>query len=235
MAVCVLAAILSLLLGIYTYSELDNPEPRRIEHLRRHIRLTVSHISHRKVLFILAMTFCTFVVLYGSVISYLPVLLSLEYTTSSYQTGVFYAVCAVCSAVAASVMGPLIKRLSVISILWLSAGLQLISLVPLWHTPSLSFLVASIGVFGVAIGLNFPARLSLLLDIAVPEERAELMSLNGMVAALGMAVGPALAGLVADHFGIRAVFALGSLVTCGLFLLLATLSLKQMNHKPTDR
>ena len=219
-----LLPVFSLLLGIYTYSQLDNSETRRTQQLRRHIRLTVGHISHRNVLVIFGITFCTFVVLYGPVISYFPVLLSLEYATSSYQTGVFYAVCAVCSAVAASVIGPLVKRLSVICILWLSACLQLISLVPLWKTPSLSLLVASIGVFGVAIGLNFPARLSLLIDIAVPEKRAEVMSLNGMVAALGMAVGPAVTGLVADHFGIRAVFGVGSLVTCSLFALLASFS-----------
>ncbi len=221
----------SLVLAAAVFTSLDNPEPKCEDRLGRHFREALIQIGRWEIVVVFTVTFATFAVLYGPIMTYFPILLAVDHATSTYQTGLYYAACALSSAIASSMMGRLTKSRSPVSILHFSAWLQLFSLVLLCIAVSRVQLILALSTFGFAIGLNFPSRLSFLTERTAPERRAGLMALNGTVAALGMAMGPFAAGVITEYSDVRGAFLLGALITCAMIPLLLLL-LRRASNRP---
>ena len=80
----------------------------------------------------------------------------------------------------------------------MSAGVPFIKGVPL--------LIASRVLYGVGLGISFPVIMGLSIKRVDREQRASAMGFFQAVYALGMFVGPALSGFVADGLGISGMF-----------------------------
>ncbi len=94
-------------------------------------------------------------------------------------------------------------------------------------TTLLTPLISSLGLlalsrmgYGVGQGLIYPTLMGLSIRAVPPPERASAMGIFQAVYALGMFGGPAISGLIADHWGLGVMF----LVTGGLSLGMALLA-----------
>lgn len=155
-------------------------------------------LADRRVLGLFAVTLVTFVLLYGAVITYLPILMDERFGSSSTVIGIVTAVQALASGLAATQIGRLVTVMRQTSLVALGfvayavAGL-LFPVLPAWW---LLFLPSV--VFGVGMGLNLPVALNLITGLVPAEHRAAVLALNGTVLRLGQTVGPvAVAGAFA--------------------------------------
>lgn len=80
--------------------------------------------------------------------------------------------------------------------------------------PTLTLLFVGRVIAGVT-GASYSTAYAYIADISPPEKRAQNFGLTGMAFGLGFIVGPAIGGLVGEHFGTRAPF----FVAAGLALL----------------
>ena len=112
-------------------------------------------------------------------------------------------------------------------------GLALVA-APLFVFPFLtrfSLLVACQAVMGLGVGFAFPTLMGMALQAVEPEARASAMGVFQSVYALGMTLGPAVSGVVADRWGISGVYlSTGAIVVAAA--LAAVLLLRERAHEP---
>jgi MFS family permease len=162
----------------------------------------------------------TFVILYGSFHTYLPILMAVRFRVSSLVIGLMASSMSLSNALLASQAGRLGRMYGERNVLRTSFILFALALVLIPLMPRLALLLLPTLVYGCAQGMNIPATQALLSDLAPEENRAIFMSLNGMVLRLGQTIGPLLMGWVFVAFGPEAPFYAGALLGLALFAVL---------------
>lgn len=175
-----------------------------------------SAVFHKTTLLLLGTSVMTFIILYGSFLTYLPFFLSLRYGASPLHVGLVAAAMSVASAVTASMSRFLAERLSercrlTGAFLLYAGGLALILLIPTCCGTVLPAVF-----FGIGQGLNMPTLLTMLTALAPEENRAVFLSLNSMSLRLGQTLGPVLMGGVFSFFGIESVFISGAVLALAM-------------------
>jgi len=72
---------------------------------------------------------------------------------------------------------------------------------------------------GAALGIGYPALMGMSIERVADSERTIAMGLHQAIYAIGMFVGPALSGVVADHIGLQPMFGITAVVMLALGLL----------------
>jgi MFS transporter, ACDE family, multidrug resistance protein len=150
--------------------------------------------------------FLTFIMLYGTFLTFFPILLDQDFEKSSFAIGLILSGSSLITAVAASQLGRLAKRFGesklilTASILYFFIFLMIPSIDNIWY------LILPVAIFGVAQGINIPGMLNMLTGQAPPEYRAAFLSVNWMVIRIGQALGPYLLGLMYVWYGIDGTF-----------------------------
>lgn len=88
-------------------------------------------------------------------------------------------------------------------------------------------LVLIIGINGAVIGINQPARLSLISSLVPRDHLPTAVAINSLVFNLARFIGPAIAGLVILYYGTAAVFLLNALSFISFLLALSRLHLPE--------
>ena len=78
--------------------------------------------------------------------------------------------------------------------------------------PTIAFLIVARLLSGIAAA-TFPTVNAYIADVSPPEKRAANFGLTGAAFGIGFVLGPALGGLVGDHWGTRAPFFVAAAVT----------------------
>lgn len=201
-------AVLPLALLIYLF--LDNPEPESGESFGEYLRGAVSAINSGRVLGLCLISLLSFVILYGPFVTYVPVLLEERFDLSPAYIGAIVSVSSLFTAVAASQIGRLCSLFNELSVFRAAFILWTITLAAIPALPSPWAIAVGVAVFGLAIGMNFPVRISLLTALAPPNRRAALLAVNSMLLRFGQTIAPVLSGLVLAGAGIDAVFWAGA-------------------------
>ncbi len=162
----------------------------------------------------------TFVILYGSFHTYLPILMARKFGASSLAIGLMASSMSISNAVLASQAGRLGRIYEERNVLRTSFILFALALVLIPLLPGLPFLLVATLTYGCAQGMNIPATQALLSNLAPEENRAVFMSLNGMVLRLGQTIGPIVMGLLYVRLGPQAPFYAGAILGLALFALL---------------
>ncbi len=162
----------------------------------------------------------TFVILYGSFHTYLPVLMSARFKASPLAIGLMASSMSISNAILASQAGRLGRSYEERNVLRTSFLLFALALILVPLMPGFFFLLFATTLYGCAQGMNIPATQALLSDLAPEENRAVFMSLNGMVLRLGQTAGPLVMGLVYLHLGPEAPFYAGALLGLVIFAVL---------------
>jgi MFS transporter, DHA1 family, multidrug resistance protein len=73
-------------------------------------------------------------------------------------------------------------------------------------SPTIATLIAWRFVAGVGSAMYMTGAMAFLADIATPDRRARFLGTNQAALQLGVSIGPAIGGLIAEQFGLRAPF-----------------------------
>ncbi|MGK9368724.1 MFS transporter [Melioribacter sp. Ez-97] len=206
---------------------LKNPETSRKQTLKEYLSNALHSIKSRDAVILFSISLVTFILLYGSYLTYLPFLLNKTYKFNSAHIGIVMSIMSFTTALVSSRLGKLSAILSYKKIMSLSFLLYGIALLGLSLSNTIWLLLTSIIIYGFGQGLNLPTIQTLLSGIAPFEYRAAFMSVNGMVLRTGQTIGPALMGIAFSLGGLHAVFYSGAFLA---FLALIPISLISVNQ-----
>ncbi|MGB3903984.1 MAG: MFS transporter [Anaerolineae bacterium] len=182
--------------GLAVLFSLHNPEPKNVQDFRQYLRTTGQIIASRRVVGLFAISTITFIILYGSYLTYFPLFIEDSFAVSPLIIGLIMSVSSVATAVTSAQLGRLAKLSSERTLITAGCILYAVSLVTIPFVSNIWLLLIPTVVFGVAQGINIPSLMALLADLAPMEQRGALMSINGMVLRLGQTLGPLIMGAV---------------------------------------
>lgn len=207
-------------LGLIVLFSLKNPEPKKQKNFKEYIHAAWNSIKKRRVIMLLIVSTLTFIILYGSYLTYFPILAGQSFQAAPLIIGLLMSAMSIVTAVTSSQLSKIAKifsKMTLIKATYLFYGLGLIVFVAV---PNLWLLLLPTAVFGIGHGLNFPSIQTLLAEMAPIEYRAVFMSINGMVLRLGQTLGPVFMGLIYTVWGIEGAFLAGAGFSAAAFLLL---------------
>ena len=199
--------------------------------LREYFGGVLRSLGRREVFGLFTVSAATFVLLYGALLTYFPLLMDERFGFSPGRIGIFLAASSLTTAAVSMRLGGLADRFGEGILIRAAFGCYAAALVlvPLLPSPWLMLLPSAL--FGAGMGLNMPSLLTLLSGLAPSRHRGAFMALNGTVLRGGQTLGPFLGGLVYGLGGVDAVFAVGAgaaVLTAGL----ATLTVPRRNEGP---
>lgn len=179
----------------------------------------VSRTPRNVILFTL--TFFTFVMLYGPMISCLPMMARDVFLLNTAAIGSITVASSLGAAVMASQLGRLSRRYSSARLMGIAQVFYIAALVlfPFMTNPWMLALPAIL--FGFGQGLNVSSILAALVADAPPAQRGAIMAANGMLLRLGQTTGPVLFGVITAGFGFSISFFAGAALACLMLALIA--------------
>lgn len=215
--------IVAVPLAVWALFVLVEPEPGEEVELGEYVR-RVGQIAAMPRTLIAAMAgFLAFVLLYGGVITYFPLLLEQRFGASSVVIGVLQSSMSVVVAIVSSQVGRLVERYSerslfTVGFLGYGAGLVLLPAMP-----GTAWFVIPMAVFGMGHGLVVPNIQTFMTRLAPGQFRAATMSLYNIAIRLGQTVGPLALGWV-YVYGFDQLFLSAGAIGFAWFALLAVVA-----------
>ena len=209
--------LLALPLGIFVIFGLNNPEPKDHQGIGEYFRRIWKNINQRSVWGLFLVNMLVFVLLYGSYLTYFPILLSERLQASSVRIGLMMSIMSLVTAATSSQLGRINKRFQSKTILLFGASFYFLSMLSLLISQSWIQIVVSVIVFGLGHGLLVPSIQNLLVGFTSIKERAAFMSVNSMVLRIGQTIGPLLIGIFYAIGNLQASFIAGAIVAMMMF------------------
>jgi MFS family permease len=189
------------------WSRLESPRPNRESHFKQYMLRAVKLALTRRALGLFGTTTVTFVILYGMVITYLPIHLADRFGAESWAIGVVIAAASLTTAAMASQLRKVADRLSTKVMVMTAFVLYGLAATLLPMMPGLWWTILPACVFGMAQGLNVPSIQTMMAELAPMELRGAFMALNGTVLRIGQTLGPVIMGAAFTLAGLDGVFA----------------------------
>ncbi|UCG50506.1 MAG: MFS transporter [Candidatus Latescibacterota bacterium] len=215
--------------GLLVLFWLKSPEPKSKQRLGIYFINVWRSVRKLPVIGLLLGGLVTFIVLYGSYLTFFPFLIENAYGGSPLEIGLIMSATSVTTAITTARLGRLARRYSEKSLLTAGYLLFAVSLVLVPYVRTLWLLLIPSAIFGVAAGINITNIISLLAGFARTEQRAAMMSINGMVLRLGQTLGPIVMAGVFGMWDLEGVFFVGALFSLGMFFL-AAIMVKQVDE-----
>lgn len=209
--------------GLLVMCCLKNPEPDNAQSIKLYLGGVWRSIKNRQAVVLFIAGTVTFIILYGSYMTYFPFLIANSFGASALVIGIVMASMSLSTALTASQMSRLVKTNSEKTLLNMAFILYTLALVIVPLVTNLWLMLIPTIIFGVAHGLNIPNLYTLLTGLAPTRHRAAFMSINGTVLKLGQTLGPVLMGAFFVVWGMSGVFYVGAGVAITMFLLLVAL------------
>ncbi len=185
---------------------LDNPEPTNSQGLREYLADAWSAICTRQVFTLFVLGIITFMVYYGSYLTFLPLLIEDSFSLSPFAIGLIISISSVAAAVTSSQLGRLTRLSSERVLLGIASVLYVVSLLMMPAIPTPWLFAIPTTLYGIAGGITMPSLITLLSGLAPMEQRGVLMSVNGTVFRLGQTLGPVVMGVLYGVAGMGGVF-----------------------------
>lgn len=190
----------------------EKPRSRPLP-LGTYFRALLREARKREILGLLLASLGTFVMLFGTVVTYVPFLLAQEFAAGPALIGTVF-LCQSLGTIAITWSTPLIFRKTGPRVrLLLAFGLFSTAMILFPHIRNLKAAFLPALLIGLGQGLNIPTLQNLLISFACPEFRGGLLALNATILRLGQTLGPLLMGLAYGTAGIRGVFMAGLAVS----------------------
>ena len=202
--------ILAIPVGLLVLISLKNPEPMKKLELKVYLKETFKSVRKKDALGLFIASTFTFIILYGSYLTYFPVLMDSRFRAYPWMIGLILSAMSVTTALAASQLGKLTARYSAKRLLLFAYLVYAVGLLLITQITSLWWLILPAIIFGLGHGINIPCIQTLLASMAPLEFRASFMSFNGMVLRLGQSLGPLIMGLVLGLSSLSGVFIAGA-------------------------
>ncbi len=210
--------LLAIPIGLASLFWLTAPKPEYVLTLRKYISQIGEVLQDRQVAGLFIVSTSIFIMLYGAIITYLPFLVISLFSVNSFIAGLVVSFISVTAAVTSFLVGYLIRRFSMKALLIAAFPFIALGLFLIPFAPTLLIILIPVGIFGVGMGLAIPTTQNLLVNLAPMENRAAVMSLNGLVLRLGQTLGPLIMALVLAFWALPGVYWVAALIGLSLIL-----------------
>jgi MFS transporter, ACDE family, multidrug resistance protein len=210
--------LLAIPIALLVFFSLRNPEPHNEQDLKEYAGSIWESVKDRRVVGLFCSTLIVFVVLFGPLITYLPIFMSATYGSSSLVIGLVIATASLTTALASTQEGWLTSHFSEKNLIRTSFVLYAVALVLVPLVPSVWLLLVPTIIFGVAQSLNLPPAFSLLNEAAPDENRGAFISINSTILRLGQTLGPVVMSTAAIPFGLGGAYIVGAALAAAMFL-----------------
>ncbi len=210
--------LLAIPVGLAVLFWLTVPKPGHILTLGKYFGQIRVTLQNKQVVGLFIVSTSIFIMLYGAIITFLPFLVIAAFLVNSFIAGLVVSFISVCAAIMSFLVGYLIRRFSMKSILITAFPFVAFGLFLIPFAPTLLILLIPVGCFGVGLGLAIPTTQNLLVNLAPMENRAAVMSLNGLVLRLGQTLGPLIMAVVLAIWTLPGVYWVAAVI--GLTLIL---------------
>ncbi len=217
-----LLPLLAIPLALVCMSRLHTPEPQGKEGFAQYARTALRLLTAKRALALFSCTLLTFVILYGPIVTYLPVLMHERFASPPIVIGMVFGSASLVTALAAAGLGRLSERFAPSTLMAAACVFYALSMFLFPLMPTGWACILPVLCFGLAQGLNMPVILTLLTGEAPLEQRAAVMAANGTLLRLAQTVAPLLMGLVYASLGLDCVYLLG--VICAIAMLFLTMA-----------
>ncbi|RLD79702.1 MAG: MFS transporter [Bacteroidetes bacterium] len=219
--------LLAIPVGLFVIFGMEEPKFEVSQNLKEYFHAISKSIFKKEVLAIFILSVLTFIILYGTFLTYLPFLLKQKFNLSAPEIGITLSISSITTAIFASQVGKLTNKFGSLILLKTAFLLYFIVLLLVPNINNLYLFILPILIFGSAQALNIPSLQTVLADFAPDNQRAAFMSMNGMVLRLGQTLGPLVIGIGFTISGLKGAYYLGAFIAIlGIFVLFTMLSKK---------
>lgn len=211
--------LLALPVGMFVIFGLKNPEPVNPQKFAEYIKKTWTTINTRNVWALFVMSILVFIILYGSYLTFFPILLSEQFEASTFQIGLIMSIMSVVTATVSSQLGRLNRLFTERQLLIYSAVFYIISMLIVSYAHTWGMIFMAIVIFGLGHGLFIPNIHNMLVGYATLHERAGFMSVNSTVLRTGQTMGPVVITMFYNAGGLRYTFISGAIVAVLMVLI----------------
>ena len=205
-------------IGLLVFFSLRNPEPHNEQGLKEYAGNIWESVRDWRVVGLFCSTLIVFVIMFGPLITYLPIFMSAAYGSSSLIIGLVVATASLTTALASTQEGWLTSHFSEKTLIRTSFILYAVALILIPLVPSVWLLLVPTLIFGVAQSLNLPPAFSLLNEAAPDDNRGAFISINSTILRLGQTLGPVLMSVAAIPFGLAGAYFAGAALAAAMFL-----------------
>lgn len=200
---------------------LHNPEPRRMSSLRDYFRRVFNNLKNPRLLLLFASTMASFIFLYGPILTMIPFLVEQKFTDSSFYIGLLLSAVSIFNGIASVSAGRLSQRYKTESLVKASFFLYAAALLMFPFMPGLYWLGIPVMLYGLGQGLNLPNLITMITGEAALENRAAIMSLNGMIIKIAQTVAPLAMSLIYAFGGFISVYLFSTVLAVAVATALA--------------
>ncbi|WP_159521077.1 MFS transporter [Sunxiuqinia indica] len=212
--------ILAIPLGIWIIKGLNNPEPKNKTKLKDYFSRVWKTINQKNVWVILILSVILFIILYGTYLTYFPLMMKTRFGSESYTIGLMMSLMSVTTAIVSSRLSWISKKITIKQQLIIGSLSYFFSTLLMMIAQSYEMLIVSVMLFGVGHGVIIPSVQNLLVGFASIQERAAFMSVNSMVLRLGQTLGPLIVGIFYSLKGLSAAFGAGAVLALSMFVII---------------
>jgi len=180
-------------------------------------------VNHRSVWGLFIANILLFIVLYGGMLTYFPLLMKERFASNPATIGLLLSTMSFVTAIISFQTGWLGRHVTIKNQLILSGFLYAIGTILLAFAETNGLIIISLVIFGLGHGMIIPGVQNLLVAFSPTRERALFLSINSMVLRIGQTLGPLITGLFYTLNGINGAFAAASvaaLIMMGVFAFL---------------
>ena len=210
---------------------MDEPKiEKKQQSILPHIRQSLALFKNPRIATLSVISFMVYLVLDGCFLTYVPFLM-INVVKDPSMIGAIMSVMAVVSCGFSALLGPLSKRFSEETLD--KAALLAFGISCFLGLKADTFMMAALfsAVFGIGVGLNMPAVLSMIIPLAPPEIRGAFVSIFNLVKRLGQTLGPLIFGLLFLKWGLPAIFMAGGIVSIATFIFAANFLKKEKSQE----
>ncbi|MFC1961772.1 MFS transporter [Chloroflexota bacterium] len=205
-----LMALAGIPIGLIVLFYLHNPEPTSNTRLKDYLSGTWDYLKDIRALSAFMVGIIGFILLYGVMITYTPLYLDNAFAASPLIIGVINSSMSLSTALVASQLGRLSRKISVTRLIMLGLIICAAALALLPSMPVIELVFLPIIIYGVGWGIITPSVQTYVAGLAPLEYRAAFMSINGMMLRLGQTLGPLVIGLAYAFGGFSGAFYFGA-------------------------
>ena len=223
--------MLAIPLGIWVLKGLHTPRPQNSTNLRTYFSRVWKIINQQTVWGLLIVNFIVFLILYGTYLTYFPLMMEKRFGADSYHIGLMMSLMSVTTAAISSQLARINRHLALKWQLVFGSITYLLASLLVMKANSYGLLALAVVVFGLGHGVIIPSIQNMMVGFAALNERAAFMSLNSMVFRAGQTFGPLMIGLFYTIAGLNAAFFAGAVLAFFMLLVIVSMVKTSINHR----
>ncbi len=213
----------AIVVAFFVMFKLNNPEPLQQQELKSYFGSIWKIIKNPYVIGLFIGSIATFVLIYGTMITYYPLVMEQRFDATTVTIGLVMSAMSVSTAIAATQLARLTRKFTEKNLIKYGFLLLAVSFVIVAFAREMWIMVIAALITGAGNGINTPSLLSLLTSSTPTEYRGAVMSLNGMALRIGQTLGPLFMAFFYSVFGLCHAFCAAAVFTLVMISIIFTL------------